>query len=529
MSLQYFSAARSASKPFARTSSLGSDSRWFQCTESTTPGTFRPVSSMHRFASSTVRGWARPARRRRSPALSAAGICRAASRPQRTMPIFTAFLNFLSVGFSSAPANSSRRRVAVAAMVADVICKACRRVMSMAASFASGSGLVTQRGSASCNILSARCTPQPIAAQSLVSTPTTDCPSNILIAAGLLVIARSDTLDAQTAAQEGHAAAQAAHATPSWPMAGSPCSTARRCSAGRPHSKADWQVKDGAIFVSGGEKGLLCTTVEFDNYVLKADFRAAKNTNSGIFLRTAPVVGMNDITTKCYELNIAPPDNPFPTGSFVGRQKGKTVPEKAGEWQSYEVTLDGAKVDRQAQRRNGPRIHRSASDAAAATSACSSTSGQVEFKNIKLKPLGLQPLFNGKDLTGWKNHPESKSTFTVNDKGEIHVTSTGRGALESEKQFGDFVSADGSDQPRTRAEQRPVHSQHSGRIRQRLREPDSQRHQGRRPDGSRRILAPAASIAACPHAWSCRTTRSGSTRRSWPTGRTFRCGSTAIK
>src|SRR5947207_9339244 len=63
------------------------------------------------------------------------------------------------------------------------------------------------------------------------------------------------------------------------------------------HSKADWQVKNGAILVSGGEKGLLSTTVEFDNYVLKADFRAAKGTNSGIFLRTAPIVGMNDITT----------------------------------------------------------------------------------------------------------------------------------------------------------------------------------------------------------------------------------------
>ena len=55
--------------------------------------------------------------------------------------------------------------------------------------------------------------------------------------------------------------------------------------------------------------------------------------------------------------------------------------------------------------------------------------GQVEFKNIKLKRLlGLSPLFNGKDLTGWKNHPESKSTYTVTDKGEIHVTNTGRGA-----------------------------------------------------------------------------------------------------
>ncbi|MBW8885580.1 MAG: DUF1080 domain-containing protein, partial [Planctomycetia bacterium] len=37
-------------------------------------------------------------------------------------------------------------------------------------------------------------------------------------------------------------------------------------------SKANWEVNDGAIIVTGGEKGLLCTTVEFDNYVLKADF-----------------------------------------------------------------------------------------------------------------------------------------------------------------------------------------------------------------------------------------------------------------
>ena len=109
------------------------------------------------------------------------------------------------------------------------------------------------------------------------------------------------------------------------------------------HSKADWAVKDGAIRVSSGEKGLLCTSVEFDNYVLKCDFRAAKNTNSGLFLRTAAVPGMDDIKTKCYELNIAPPDNPFPTGGFVGRQKGKEVPEKAGEWQSFEATLDGSK------------------------------------------------------------------------------------------------------------------------------------------------------------------------------------------
>src|SRR5438874_2239853 len=47
------------------------------------------------------------------------------------------------------------------------------------------------------------------------------------------------------------------------------------------HSDANWKVDGGAIVVTSGKPGLLCTSVQFDNYVLKADFRAAKGTNSG--------------------------------------------------------------------------------------------------------------------------------------------------------------------------------------------------------------------------------------------------------
>ena len=65
-------------------------------------------------------------------------------------------------------------------------------------------------------------------------------------------------------------------------------------------------------------------------------------------------------------------------------------------------------------------------------------SGPGAFRNIKLKPLGLKPIFNGRDLSGWKNHPESKSVFSVTAKGELNVKN-GRGLLESEARFGDFV------------------------------------------------------------------------------------------
>jgi hypothetical protein len=202
------------------------------------------------------------------------------------------------------------------------------------------------------------------------------------------------------------------------------------------HSQADWKVEDGAIVVTSGEKGLLCTGVRFSDFVLKADFKADKGTNSGIFLRTAPVVGRDDITTRCYELNIAPPDNPFPTGSFVGRQKAKEVPDSE-DWQSFEVTVNGPQVT---VKLNGQEVlaYDDPRPIGRGHIGLQLNEGRVAFKNIKLKPLNLTPLFDGKSLAGWKDHPQSKSKFTVTQAGEINVKD-GRGCLETEQSFGDFV------------------------------------------------------------------------------------------
>lgn len=59
---------------------------------------------------------------------------------------------------------------------------------------------------------------------------------------------------------------------------------------------------------------------------------------------------------------------------------------------------------------------------------------------IKLKPLGLNPVFNGKDLTGWKALPgkDHKSTFSVTPQGELAIKN-GKGDLQTEGQWDDFV------------------------------------------------------------------------------------------
>jgi hypothetical protein len=62
---------------------------------------------------------------------------------------------------------------------------------------------------------------------------------------------------------------------------------------------------------------------------------------------------------------------------------------------------------------------------------------KLQLRNIRLRPLGLQSVFNGKDLTGWKEHPGKKSKFTVKD-GVINLKD-GPGDLQTEGQWADFV------------------------------------------------------------------------------------------
>lgn len=199
-------------------------------------------------------------------------------------------------------------------------------------------------------------------------------------------------------------------------------------------SKANWAVNDGIISASEGEEGLLRTTSQFGDFALKVDFRAAKGTNSGVFLRTSPKPP--DVTAKAYELNIAPPDNPFPTGSFVQRQKGEVVPE-SGDWQSYEVTAEGGHF---VVRLNGRQVldYTDRSPVGRGYIGLQFRSGKIEFRNIKLKPLGTKSLFNGKDLTGWKNYPDMKSVFSVTPEGWLNVKD-GPGQLESAGQYGNLT------------------------------------------------------------------------------------------
>jgi len=198
----------------------------------------------------------------------------------------------------------------------------------------------------------------------------------------------------------------------------------------------DWQVKDGTIVAARGAMGLLHTRAEFSDFQLKVDFKAEPGTNSGVFLRTAAVCGDAGPQGECYELNIAPPDNPFPTGSIVGHRKAPEIAGRSG-WRSYDILVEGGIIT---VLLDGEEVMdlRDPNPLGRGYVGLQFNQGRIAFRNVKLRPIGLEPLLRSDGLSNWKVFPGKKSEFTLNDAGEL-VVRNGPGQIETLKQFADFV------------------------------------------------------------------------------------------
>jgi len=72
----------------------------------------------------------------------------------------------------------------------------------------------------------------------------------------------------------------------------------------------------------------------------------------------------------------------------------------------------------------------------------STQEGKLYLRNVKLKPLDTKPLFNGKDLAGWKKYTSddkrAKTEFSVSKQGWLQLKN-GPGDLQTESQYADFL------------------------------------------------------------------------------------------
>jgi hypothetical protein len=204
-----------------------------------------------------------------------------------------------------------------------------------------------------------------------------------------------------------------------------------------PRGEAEWLVTEDALqprMDSGS--GMLVTTTEFADFELQLDFWIDDKANSGVFLR-CPLEGEIHNATA-YHVNLYDAHRDWPTGSLFGIARVAAVPQTTNRWNNLHLIAEGEELT---VRLDGELLLR-ARDPKFSRGLIAlqhlHDEGTIRFRNLKLRPLGLRSLFNGKDLTGWKEIPDRQSVYSVTDEGWLNVKD-GPGDLQTVSTWGDFI------------------------------------------------------------------------------------------
>lgn len=202
----------------------------------------------------------------------------------------------------------------------------------------------------------------------------------------------------------------------------------------------NWTFNDGMITVDGGEPSLLCTNFQASDFELLVDFKCSAKTDSGILLRSS--ADPRDMARDCYELNIAPADSDYPTGSLVNRQKVDS--DKLGEvtpnqWHTYRVIVQGDEVKAWL---DGTAIveYTDSRKLRRGYIGLQHNLGVVRFRNILMRPLGSRELsLNENWQKDWKALDNAGPSFKVEANAEGLRLRGGPGQVESNEQWDDFI------------------------------------------------------------------------------------------
>ncbi|NWG13280.1 MAG: DUF1080 domain-containing protein [Acidobacteria bacterium] len=205
-------------------------------------------------------------------------------------------------------------------------------------------------------------------------------------------------------------------------------------------ARVDWKTTDGTLSMPAGSYTWLRHKTPLGDFVLKVDFRMMTyEADSGIFIRAAKD---GDPSRTGYQVNINNMNEEWATGSLVFRHKADPSIGKvsADTWHTYEITADGDHIMAFLDGRKTVDVRDTASRFGYI--GLQFVKGdEIEFRNVKLRPLGLEPLFNGKDLSGWERidrpNVQAPPEWSVRE-GAIHVEK-GPGQLETASIYSNFV------------------------------------------------------------------------------------------
>lgn len=212
-----------------------------------------------------------------------------------------------------------------------------------------------------------------------------------------------------------------------------------------------WSVEDGVLKCKGRPGGYIRTDKDYTSYVLNVKWRFAKPGNSGVLLRVQEPdkVWPKSIEAQLNHQNAGDIWNidEFPMKVAQERTEGRrtkklhpTNEKPLGEWNEYEITLDGGKL---ALKVNG-LLQNEASDVQVVPGkiALQSEGAAIEFGQVRLTPLDDKQASAAADaaakpviLKGW--HELGDGQWSVDPDGTIHGKQ-----VKASKEYGHLVSDD---------------------------------------------------------------------------------------
>jgi hypothetical protein len=191
------------------------------------------------------------------------------------------------------------------------------------------------------------------------------------------------------------------------------------------HTDQNWQVSSGTLQPKSSPSAPLVSTTEFADVELQLEFQAKRNSVAIVSLRTSHDPAYNPV-----QIQVGTVGAIDSSAALIGTG----IPDK---WHRLRVIIEGNTVSAEM---NGKALGNRAVSSGNPLGPVSLqvSEGKVAFRNIRLKPLGMTPLFNGKDLAAWTEKNANKSRYEITANGEIRVLG-GEGQLETKKSYDDFV------------------------------------------------------------------------------------------
>ncbi|CAD5374528.1 conserved exported hypothetical protein [Rubrivivax sp. A210] len=157
---------------------------------------------------------------------------------------------------------------------------------------------------------------------------------------------------------------------------------------------ANWRTVDGLVVADKGKGGFLVSKASYKDFLLRAEFWAETDTNSGLFLRLSDPLKIT--ADNSYEVNIwdIRPDPKYGTGGIVGfaAVPVPVVHKAGGRWNSYEIEARGAQLT---VRLNGVVTTTLQNDKFASgplalqygAGVQGATGGPIKWRKVAIKPL----------------------------------------------------------------------------------------------------------------------------------------------